>query len=198
MPIIAMTANVMKEDIEACFKAGMDDVATKPITLESLAQKLAHWLPQDQIPKETPGEPEQVLVQSGPSLLDESFQLAESTSVSTVSSPVDLEQLKEILGEDDEEGLAEMLEYFVEDFDGLMQNIETAFESENRSMLRDNAHTAKGGAGNAAAMSLSETMKQLQLDAMEQPWDALRTEFKTARQQYTDVQNFIETLKNKR
>ena len=198
MPIIAMTANVMKEDIDACFKVGMDDVATKPITLESLAQKLAHWLPQDQIPKDAPSEPEQVLAQSEPLPIEEPSQPADANSESNIALPVDLEQLKEILGEEDDEGLAEMLEYFVEDFDGLMQNIETAFESEDRAMLRDNAHSAKGGAGNAAAVTLAETMKQLQLGAMEQPWDDLRSEFLTAQQQYSEVQNFIVTLKNKR
>ncbi len=198
MPIIAMTANVMKEDVEACFKAGMDDVATKPITLESLAQKLSHWLPQDQIPVEAPDEREETPILTEPFRMDESSPPAESNSNVEVSPPVDLEQLKEILGEEDDEGLVEMLEYFVEDFDGLMQNIEIAFESEDRSMLRDNAHSAKGGAGNAAAMTLSETMKQLQLGAMEQSWDDLRSEFQTAREQYSEVENFIVTLKNKR
>ncbi len=196
-PVIAMTANVMKEDVDACFEVGMDDVATKPITLESLAQKLAYWLPQDKIPQDVPPEPEPALQKSEQATDDDSTTLAKSSSLEDNSPPVDLEQLKEILGEDDIEGLVEMLDYFVEDFDGLIQNIEQAFESEDRSKLRDNAHSAKGGAGNAAAITLSETMKELQLGALEGPWKDLRLMYKTAQQQYENVKRFIETLRSR-
>jgi CheY-like chemotaxis protein len=38
--IIAMTANVMKEDQEACAAAGMDDYLGKPIQVEALVRAL--------------------------------------------------------------------------------------------------------------------------------------------------------------
>jgi CheY-like chemotaxis protein len=34
--IVAMTANAMLEDKEACFKAGMDEYMSKPINLQEL------------------------------------------------------------------------------------------------------------------------------------------------------------------
>jgi CheY-like chemotaxis protein len=41
--IIAMTANAMTEDREACLQAGMDDYISKPIRMEQLVQTLAKW-----------------------------------------------------------------------------------------------------------------------------------------------------------
>jgi PAS domain S-box-containing protein len=43
LPIIAMTANVMAEDIRRCFDAGMNDHVGKPIDVEELLNKLDHW-----------------------------------------------------------------------------------------------------------------------------------------------------------
>ncbi|MEL6592078.1 MAG: response regulator, partial [Bacteroidota bacterium] len=40
-PIIAMTANVMKEEIDRCFEAGMDDFISKPFEVEELLHKMA-------------------------------------------------------------------------------------------------------------------------------------------------------------
>ena len=45
LPIIAMTANAMKADLDACLAAGMDDYVTKPIDRAVLAATLRKWLP---------------------------------------------------------------------------------------------------------------------------------------------------------
>jgi signal transduction histidine kinase/DNA-binding response OmpR family regulator len=44
VPIIAMTANVFKEDIENCLKAGMDDHVGKPLDFEVVMEKLRTYL----------------------------------------------------------------------------------------------------------------------------------------------------------
>jgi signal transduction histidine kinase/CheY-like chemotaxis protein/methyl-accepting chemotaxis protein len=44
IPIVAMTANVFKEDIDKCFQAGMNDHIGKPIDLKELFTKLAFFL----------------------------------------------------------------------------------------------------------------------------------------------------------
>jgi signal transduction histidine kinase/CheY-like chemotaxis protein len=45
IPIIAMTANVFKEDIERCLEAGMDSHVGKPLNLEEVMDKLNTYLP---------------------------------------------------------------------------------------------------------------------------------------------------------
>jgi signal transduction histidine kinase/DNA-binding response OmpR family regulator len=44
LPIIAMTANVFKEDIEKCLAAGMNDHVGKPLDFDDLIRKLKIWL----------------------------------------------------------------------------------------------------------------------------------------------------------
>lgn len=44
IPIVALTANVMPEDIAACHEAGMNDCLTKPLPLERLAATLERFL----------------------------------------------------------------------------------------------------------------------------------------------------------
>ncbi|EAR09148.1 hypothetical tryptophan-rich sensor protein [Reinekea sp. MED297] len=43
--IIGLTANVSKEDRQACLDAGMNDYLTKPISLLKLSECLSRWLP---------------------------------------------------------------------------------------------------------------------------------------------------------
>jgi PAS domain S-box-containing protein len=48
IPIIAMTANAMTGDRDACIAAGMDDYLSKPIRRETLREMLQRWLPDEQ------------------------------------------------------------------------------------------------------------------------------------------------------
>lgn len=44
LPIIAMTANVLAEDINACYDAGMDDHLSKPLDIEKVLEMLRKYL----------------------------------------------------------------------------------------------------------------------------------------------------------
>jgi CheY-like chemotaxis protein len=44
IPIIAMTANVFKEDVEKCLGSGMNDHVGKPINIDEVIEKLNKYL----------------------------------------------------------------------------------------------------------------------------------------------------------
>lgn len=45
MPVIALTASALAEDLQRCREAGMDDLLAKPVALATLRQVLLRWLP---------------------------------------------------------------------------------------------------------------------------------------------------------
>lgn len=46
-PIIALTASSMPMELAACLERGMDDVMTKPVSLDTIRRALQKWCPPD-------------------------------------------------------------------------------------------------------------------------------------------------------
>ena len=57
LPIIAMTANAMRDERDACLAAGMDDHVTKPIDMQALFRAVLRWLGPRALPPPDPSAP---------------------------------------------------------------------------------------------------------------------------------------------
>jgi CheY-like chemotaxis protein/HPt (histidine-containing phosphotransfer) domain-containing protein len=150
IPIVALTANVMKGEKEKCLEAGMSDYLAKPIHKKSLALVLQKWLPENQSNDLLEGFGKRVLnekqigtlaeLQNGRLLTDLVHLLVEKT-------PVDL------------------------------KNLRKTFEQRNASQLKLQAHALKSTFGNLGLEKLENALayveKSCELPSHEIPLELL-------------------------
>ena len=140
IPIIAMTANVMKGDKEACLEAGMNDYLSKPIDIEELENKLGFWLH----PEETKSQ-------------------AQTSKISSINMDWDkTTALKRISGDD--ELFKELIELVLAD-DNIVNSLTSAVEKKNYINLADAAHEITSMVGNIGGVRLQITSQALEIAA---------------------------------
>jgi CheY-like chemotaxis protein/HPt (histidine-containing phosphotransfer) domain-containing protein len=133
--IIAMTANAMPEDREACFAAGMDDYVAKPIRPNELVEALSRARP----------------------LSETRTASAEGAGSSLDASA--LESLRELDGEG---FLAEVIDTFLSDAPALVATLRTTYEEGDTAGLRRAAHTLKSNGQTFGARRFSELCRALE------------------------------------
>lgn len=69
-PIVALTANALRSDIDACLAAGCDDFISKPIQKDKLQELLLRYLVPGGRPREDSGPVVSALLAHEPTLLD--------------------------------------------------------------------------------------------------------------------------------
>ena len=159
LPIVAMTANAMQADREACRDAGMDDYVPKPIEPRELFQTLLKWIkPRDGALHEAdaPGLP------------------AARMSIDEVGGP---RLPVGIQGLDTELGLrrvlgklpfyVSMLEKYVAGQSGVVMAIREAIAAGDHETATRLAHTTKGVSGNIGASVVQKLAEALE-DALKQ------------------------------
>ena len=144
IPIIAVTANALKEEAERCRAIGMDEYLTKPFVLEALKAKLETWLPapSDHTEQQTAVPSMQQHTETGKSILD--------TRV-----------LADLVGEE-----PELLEEFLFDFRNSAEEaaaqIRNAANGGDWETVGSVAHRLKSSSRAMGALALAECCQQLE------------------------------------
>ena len=138
VPIIALTADVMPEDIQRCFDAGMDDYLTKPFELSALQAKVSHWLRNAE--PDAAGEPE----------YEEPAESALDTDT--------IGFLRQAMGS----RLEALIKLFIEQSRQRIANMRGYLERRETQRLKDEAHALKGSSGSLGARKLAAACHRLE------------------------------------
>jgi two-component system sensor histidine kinase/response regulator len=172
VPIVALTASAMTDELERCTAAGMDAMLAKPLELPRLCETL------DRYGFRT-GMPPQVAA-AGTS----------TPAPALAPKPVDLDQLRTIVG-DDRDFMNELCETFVESSARIVEELERALSAGDRAVLSAMAHKLKGGSSSICAHELAKMAATLEKDAKEKPLPELRAALDSLRRAYTDAAGYV-------
>jgi PAS domain S-box-containing protein len=140
--IIALTANAMEGESEKCFAAGMDDYLSKPVDVAALQQTLARW------------------EVSTPDKEARSNVIAEFP-VEQAAPPVDIEQLRDVSG-DDEELMQELIELYLGQMSENIEKLKSAVRAENPVELKLVAHKSIGSSATCGMAAIVPALRDLE------------------------------------
>jgi signal transduction histidine kinase/CheY-like chemotaxis protein len=168
--IIAMTANAMQGDREACLAAGMNDYVSKPIRIEELVGALSTSRPLESGPG-----PEQETLETGayessspPAQPVEGLGVRvqpepdRTLSDGTVLDSRALEELLATLG-GELANLKILIDSFLTDGPGLLDELDGFVEADDAAGVRRVAHSLKSNGADFGATTFAERCKQLEM-----------------------------------
>ncbi len=154
IPIIAMSASALKEDIEACLACGMNDYITKPIDPPKMFEKLAHFLP----------VVSQGIGAQSKNKLGESGTLNSNSQFLNIFAGIDLLNAEIGFAHAGKQRnlYLKILKSFVENYHGIEVEIEKLYKSNHWEKLKRLIHTIKGLAGTIGATSILSLGEKLE------------------------------------
>jgi CheY-like chemotaxis protein len=159
--IIAMTANVLREQCEVCMQAGMDDYIAKPVQVEDLIRALNECRPrQPNALRLSPG------IAASPAV-ERAAQAAAPGQANELPAPQSLDpraldQLRATLGQQADRLLPGLIEEFYRDVERLLGRAREALDEGCADDLRRASHTLKSTSATFGAMALSAVARELE------------------------------------
>jgi len=175
LPIIALTANVFKEEKDACIKAGMDDFIGKPFKKKQIIDTIRKWLKAEvNIPN-----------------------IVQDESINSTDNILDMTILNELMAMDEEGStvfITHISQVFLNDTKQLFQKIEIALLEYSYKDIEGYAHQLKSSCMNMAALRLADLFKSLEVLINDEEyyeiaslWQAINNEFNLVEKEYNNL-----------
>ncbi len=180
-PIIAMTAHAMKGYKEKCLDVGMDDYIAKPFKKKDLLFLIKKWLSKDSNLIEPPA----------PYQADNPKKKIKT--IQSSNHHLDLEKAFYEF-ENDKDFFFQVLNEFIQIVDTQIPKIKQGVETLDFSIVKDHAHSIKGGSGNLTAMRLSTVAKNLEDAARQNDIDLVQTHAQQLENTFKEFKEYTQTL----
>lgn len=160
IPIIALTANVMPEQIEMYLAEGMEDVLTKPVEMSDLMAAIHHVLGHggEDVPR-----PLDDVDEAKPRPLKEEVKMLSGEQAPNLPGVIDLDYLKNLAASLGSDNVSHLLHLFSEDAVTALSAFRLALTDGEYDRAREIAHGLHGIAGNSGARQLQKLAKHIQL-----------------------------------
>jgi signal transduction histidine kinase/DNA-binding response OmpR family regulator/HPt (histidine-containing phosphotransfer) domain-containing protein len=151
LPIIAITANALQGDREACLAAGMDDYLSKPFSQQELAAVIGRWMAlplaatvhHDDEPARLPRESVEVIQRD-------------------VINRVALDKIRALSRERGDALVQKVIAAYVDDTPQQLRTLRAAIDELDTGNVRRIAHTLKSASANVGAEALAALCKEME------------------------------------
>jgi CheY-like chemotaxis protein/HPt (histidine-containing phosphotransfer) domain-containing protein len=151
LPIIAITANALQGDREACLAAGMDDYLSKPFSQQEIAAVIGRWMAlplaatihHDDEPPRLPRESVEVIQRD-------------------VINRVALDKIRALSRERGDALVQKVIAAYVDDTPQQLHTLRSAIDGLDTGNVRRIAHTLKSASANVGAEALAALCKEME------------------------------------
>jgi PAS domain S-box-containing protein len=192
-PILALTASVMRSDVDQCLKAGCDEHLIKPIDRQKLFAALRKYLSTDE---DTSGDK----IDDFKTKVDELNELISGSEsqeelVQDISENLDYENVIDwqdlVIRIDNEELIKKVVEEWLVHNPNRMEALAEAIRLEDAEQVRSLSHTLKGSAAAIGAIPLSNAAFELEIASKQNDCEAFESLFKKIKTGYEKLRTFV-------